>query len=84
MRNVDFSPQRGGPTGARSRLSHSLALGGLKEPQHHGHPNSPYMQLAGSGHANGSRVSLLSMAGAREGVPATEAFESARLSLEPS
>ncbi|KAJ2763605.1 hypothetical protein IWQ57_005516, partial [Coemansia nantahalensis] len=67
-----------------SRLSQSLAPGSLKEPQHHGLPTAPYLQLAGSGHANASRASLLSMAGARDTVPEMDAFDSPRLSLDPA
>ncbi|KAJ2807076.1 hypothetical protein H4R21_000621 [Coemansia helicoidea] len=84
MRSIDFASQRSGPTGTMSRLSQSLAPGSLKEPQHHGLPTAPYLQLAGSGHANASRASLLSMAGARDTVPEMDAFDSPRLSLDPA
>ncbi|KAJ2158693.1 hypothetical protein GGF46_003589 [Coemansia sp. RSA 552] len=92
MRSMDLQSQRNRPSTARSRLSQGLAGGSsFKEPRHsnvHGDGstnNSPYMQSAGLGGGNDSRISLLSMTGgARDDAPGLGPADASRQVLGPS
>ncbi|KAI9502725.1 hypothetical protein BX070DRAFT_225492 [Coemansia spiralis] len=83
MRAVDFPAQRTRPATARSRLSHGPTSTSLKDPQQPNLQNYPYSQAGAQ--MNDSRISLLSMVGAREGQLSSDTTENnTNLSLSTS